>query len=175
MQIDARLMRSVGGFVAWLRVGSFRSRLLVGAVQRQNGLDVDLGHSNAAIGFRGSEFAIAQLTFDFHTGPFLQSGGPFAQLIPADDTMPFDACLVFTRSFLFPADTGSEREASVSGAIRGCAGLRGLADESNEGGAILAKDFLSSFRAPIRRGDPVRRGLSRRAGLFFGGSRPDCL
>jgi hypothetical protein len=36
--------------------------------------------------------------------------------------------------------------------------------------------FLSSFRAPIRWGDPVRRGpLSKQAKQFFGGSTADCL
>jgi hypothetical protein len=36
--------------------------------------------------------------------------------------------------------------------------------------------FLSSFRAAIRWGDPVRRGpLSKEAKQLFGGSRADCL
>jgi hypothetical protein len=36
--------------------------------------------------------------------------------------------------------------------------------------------FLSSFCAPIRWGDPVRRGpLSKQAKQFFGGSTADCL
>jgi hypothetical protein len=109
-------------------------------------------------------------------GAFLQSSSPFAQLIPADNAMPFNACLVLSGSFLFPAHAGSEREASVDIAIRYRASLSRLADETNESDAILAEHLLSSFRAPIRRGDPVRRGpLSRQARQFFGGSRPDCL
>ena len=41
---------------------------------------------------------------------------------------------------------------------------------------LLQSMFLSSFRAPIRWGDPVRRGpLSKQAKQFFGGSGADCL
>jgi hypothetical protein len=41
---------------------------------------------------------------------------------------------------------------------------------------FLQSMFLSSFRAPIRWGDPVRRGpLSKQAKRFFGGSTADCL
>jgi hypothetical protein len=51
-----------------------------------------------------------------------------------------------------------------------------MAEKTNESDAILAKHVLSSFRAPIRWGDPVRRGpLSKQAKQFFGGSRADCL
>jgi hypothetical protein len=77
--------------------------------------------------------------------------------------MPFDPGLVFTRSFLFPAHARSEREASVSGAIRGGAGFSLLADETNESDAVLAKHFLVFLSCPDPSGRPGAKGAALQA------------
>ena len=70
---------------------------------------MNLRHAHAAVGFRRCIFAIAQLAFDFDIRTFLQGAGPFGQLVPADDTMPFGARLVLVAVFLFSAHAGGER------------------------------------------------------------------
>jgi hypothetical protein len=55
---------------------------------------MDFSYANAAIRFRRRVLAIAQLAFDFDIRAFLQCAGPFRQLVPADDAMPFGARVV---------------------------------------------------------------------------------
>ena len=62
---------------------------------------MNLRHAHAAIGFRGCLFAIAKLAFDIHVSTFLEGAGPAGQLVPAKDTVPFRAPLVFVAAFLF--------------------------------------------------------------------------
>ena len=109
---------------------------------------MNLRHAYAAIGFRGSVFAIAQFAFDFHVSTFLQSAGPVGQLVPADDTVPFGARLVFVAAFLFPAHAGCEREAGENGSVRGGSALRVLAEKSDESDAIFAKHVCCLSFAP---------------------------
>ena len=96
-------------------------------------------HANTTVGFLRRVFAIAQFAFDFHVSAFLQGAGPVGQLVPAEDTVPFGARLVFVAAFLFPAHAGGEREAGENGSVRCGSALRVLAEKSDESDAIFAK------------------------------------
>ncbi len=160
--------QSVSGFVAWIWSASVNGGLLVGAVQRQNRAGIDLRHANAAIGFRGSEFAITELAFNFHIGAFLQSAGPFAQLIPADDAMPFHARLYSLVPFSFQLTLVASEKRVYVVPFEVERVSAGWPTKPMRVMRFLQNMFWSSFRAPIRRGDPVRRGpFSKRARDVF--------
>ncbi len=79
---------------------------------------MDFGHAKAAIGLCRRVFAVAQFAFDLDIRTFLQCAGPFRQLVPAVDAMPFGPPLVLVASVLFPAHAPGDGEASVNGAVR---------------------------------------------------------
>ena len=69
---------------------------------------MNFSDANAAIRVRRRVFPIAQFPFDFDIRTFLQRAGPFHQLAPAQDAMPFGAGLVLAATFLFPAHARGE-------------------------------------------------------------------
>jgi len=112
-----------------------------------------------------------QFALDFDLRAFLKVGGPLAELVPADDSMPLGACVVFAGFLHLLAHARRDGKAGVGSSVQGVACLSVLAEKPNESDSILAKHVFVFLSCPIRRGDPVRRGpLSRQARQFFGGA-----
>lgn len=130
---------------------------------------MNLRHTHAAMGLRGSIVAIAEFALDFHVCTFLQGAGPVGQLVPADDTVPFGARLLFVAAFLFPAHAGCQREARENGSVRCGSALRVLAKKSDERDAIFAKHVCCLPFVPCSVGATRSEGgpLSRQAKTVF--------
>jgi hypothetical protein len=119
---------------------------------------------------------VPEFAFDLDVSALLQSAGPFTELVPADNAMPFRARSVFATAALFPAHVRSEREASVDSAVRRGAGFGVLAEKTNESDAILAKHVFVFLSCPDPLGRPGAKGAALEASEgVFRRLRTDCL
>src|SRR5580700_1775895 len=109
---------------------------------------MDLGSADLRVRAIGLKLPIAQFPLGFDEGALFEGAGPFSELPPNHDPVPFGPCLVFAGVLLLPTHVGCEGKPSVGGPVRCEASLCVFAEKPDERDAILAEHFVSPFRAP---------------------------
>src|SRR5258708_35103910 len=136
--------------------------LLRGTVELQDPVDMDIGQAARDRGIVRVAaavelvLAIAQFAFDLHVRAFLQLAGEFGELAPNGAAMPFGARVVAALRIL-PRGFGGNGEGgdrSVRGALEFCV----VADEADEGNAVLIHDLNLLFLPCSLAGHPEAGG-----------------
>src|SRR5580704_16395042 len=109
---------------------------------------MDLGGADLRVGTIGLKLPIAEFPLGFDEGALLEGAGPFSELPPNHDPMPFGSRFVFAGVLFLPTHVGCEGKPSVGCPVGREASLCVFAEKPDERDAILAEHFVSPFRAP---------------------------
>ena len=127
---------------------------------------MDFGGADLRVGTIGLKLPIAQFPLGFDEGALFEGAGPFSELPPNHDPVPFGPCLVFAGVLLLPTHVGCEGKPSVGGSVGATESEWVLLPRARD--ALLGETFRGNRQsrvAPSRRAqgfdpeaEPNRRG-----------------